>query len=60
MSTFSKIPDVESGLGRLRRDLEDNTWQQKYGHLLRLSELDLGYRLVIVDLSGETSYPTNP
>jgi SAM-dependent methyltransferase len=60
MSTFSKIPDVESGLGRLRRDLEDNTWQQKYGHLLRLSELDLGYRLVIVDLSGETAYPTNP
>ncbi len=47
ISTFSKIHDVESGLARLRRDLEDGTWRQKYGHLLDQSELDLGYRLII-------------
>ena len=47
ISTFSKIHDVESGLERLRRELEDGTWQHRYGHLLRQSEIDLGYRLVI-------------
>jgi SAM-dependent methyltransferase len=47
ISTFSKIHDVESGLDRLRRDLEDGTWRQKYGHLLGQSEIDLGYRLII-------------
>jgi hypothetical protein len=49
MSTFGKISNVESGLKRLRRDLEDDTWQKKYGHLLDQSELDLGYRLVIAN-----------
>jgi SAM-dependent methyltransferase len=47
ISTFAKIGDVESGLARLRGDLEDGTWERRYGHLLRRSELDLGYRLVI-------------
>ncbi len=49
ISTFSKIHNVESGLDRLRRDLEDGTWRQKYGHLLGQSDLDLGYRLVIAN-----------
>lgn len=49
ISTFSKIHDVESGLDRLRRDLEDDTWRQRYGHLLEQPDLDLGYRLVIAD-----------
>lgn len=49
ISTFSKISDVESGLARLRRDLEDGTWERRYGQLLRRSEIDLGYRLVIAD-----------
>ncbi len=49
ISTFSKIHDVESGLDRLRRDLEDGTWRQKYGHLLGQSDLDLGYRLIIAN-----------
>ena len=47
ISTFSKIGDVEPGLVRLRRDLEDGTWTRRYGHLATRSELDLGYRLVI-------------
>ena len=48
ISTFAKLDDVESGLARLRRDLQDGTWERRHGHLLRQSELDLGYRLVIV------------
>lgn len=47
ISTFAKISDVESGLRRLRGDLVDGTWERRYGHLMRQSELDLGYRLVI-------------
>ena len=47
ISTFSKIGDVEPGLGRLRRDLEDGTWTQRHGSLLTHPALDLGYRLVL-------------
>ena len=50
ISTFSKIHDVESGLDRLRRDLENDTWRQKYEHLQGQSDLDLGYRLIIANM----------
>ena len=46
ISTFSKI-DSAVGIARLRRDLEDGTWGDRYGALLSLPELDIGYRLVI-------------
>jgi len=49
MSTFSKIHDGDRGLARLRGDLEDGTWERRYGHLLGQSDLDLGYRLVVAD-----------
>lgn len=47
ISTFSKIGDVEPALARLRRDLEDGTWERRHGSLLGRTELDLGYRLVV-------------
>jgi SAM-dependent methyltransferase len=47
ISTFAKIGNGESGLTHLSADLADGTWEHRYGHLLRRSELDLGYRLVI-------------
>ncbi len=47
ISTFSKIGEVEAGLARLRRDVEDGSWERRHGHLLARSELDLGYRLVV-------------
>jgi SAM-dependent methyltransferase len=49
-STFSKIGEVESGVARLRRDLESGAWIRRYGHLLVRDALDVGYRLVTVDL----------
>jgi SAM-dependent methyltransferase len=52
ISTFSKISDVEPGLVRLRRDLEDGTWERRHGHLRSQSELDLGYRLVVANGGG--------
>ena len=46
ISAFANIR-AASGLASLRRDLDDGTWLRRNGHLLRLGELDLGYRLVI-------------
>jgi SAM-dependent methyltransferase len=39
----------EAALGRLADDLARGQWSARYGHLLQLEELDLGYRLVIVE-----------
>jgi SAM-dependent methyltransferase len=36
----------QSGRERLRADLEDGTWEQRYGHLRALPSLDVGLRLV--------------
>ncbi len=49
-STFWKIDEVESGVARLKRDLESGKWVRRHGHLLARDALDVGYRLVIVDL----------
>jgi hypothetical protein len=46
ISAFANI-GVASGLAALRRDLDDGTWLRRNGHLLQLTELDVGYRLVI-------------
>jgi len=46
-STFSKLPDIESGITRLRRDIEDGTWNRRYGQMLSRREFDLGYRVVV-------------
>ena len=56
ISTFSKLADVEPGLERLRRDLDDGTCTRRHGPLLARADLDLGYRLVIAQTplpSGE-------
>jgi SAM-dependent methyltransferase len=49
ISTFAKVSagEMESGLQRLRRDLDDGTWTRRHGHLLDREEVDLGYRVVI-------------
>jgi SAM-dependent methyltransferase len=49
ISTFAKLPPraVESGVERLRRDLEDGTWARRHGHLLDRTEIDVGYRIVV-------------
>jgi SAM-dependent methyltransferase len=49
ISTFAKAQprELESGLGRLRRDLADGTWKRRHADLLERAEIDLGYRIVI-------------
>jgi hypothetical protein len=49
ISAFSKLSEVESGLARLRSDLENGTWARRYEHLLHQPAYDLGYRLVIAE-----------
>jgi SAM-dependent methyltransferase len=46
ISTFSKI-DTAPGLARLRADLASGAWHQRHRAVLTVSELDLGYRLII-------------
>ncbi len=46
-SIFSKIADADTGLGRLRDDLETGEWARRYADLLGRASLDLGYRLVV-------------
>jgi len=47
LSMFSEIAHIEGSLERLRRDLEDGTWERRYRNLLERDELDVGYRLVV-------------
>ena len=47
ISTFAKLPHVESRLQRLRADLASGAWRCKYGQLLDETELDLGYQLIV-------------
>jgi hypothetical protein len=48
-SALSLIPasDRAAGMARLSGDLASGRWHQKYGHLLALHELDLGYCIVV-------------
>ena len=42
-------PDVAAGLARLAADLSDCAWRLRHGHLLKLRESDIGYRLVVAE-----------
>lgn len=52
MSTFALLDErvVAEGVARLARDLADRSWQRRYASLLDLPQLDVGYRLVVVEL----------
>jgi SAM-dependent methyltransferase len=52
ISFFSLVDDPEPPLARLRRDLEDGTWARRYGDILRETEMDYGYRLIVAE-AGE-------
>jgi SAM-dependent methyltransferase len=53
MSTFALLdePVVAEGVARLARDLADRSWHRRHASLLRLGELDVGYRLVVAELT---------
>jgi SAM-dependent methyltransferase len=49
ISVFRRLPsaDVRDAVDRLRRDLDDGTWQARHGALMGRTELDLGLRIVV-------------
>jgi SAM-dependent methyltransferase len=49
MSALALIPDADraDGMRRLRADLDSGEWDRRWGHLLALDELDLGYRVLV-------------
>lgn len=48
ISTFSKIDSVDAALTKLEQDLSLGVWDERYGDLMELESLDIGYRLVVV------------
>ena len=49
MSGFAWLPDEElrDGLTRLKADVGSGAWRERYGDLLELGAIDIGYRLVV-------------
>jgi SAM-dependent methyltransferase len=47
-SPWHQVPveAADRGLRQLRADLGDGTWEQRYAHLRKLPELDIGLRLI--------------
>ena len=52
LSGFRQIDaEVEAaGVRRLADDLASGAWDQRFGHLLGLGELDVGYRLIVAKI----------
>ncbi|MBW3570401.1 MAG: class I SAM-dependent methyltransferase [Gemmatimonadetes bacterium] len=53
ISAFARFPEMDQGLARLAADLADGRWMERHGDLLKLQQLDAGYRLVVA--RGSTS-----
>ena len=53
MSTFALLDErvVAAGVARLARDLADRSWHRRYASLLTFHQLDVGYRLVVAELT---------
>ena len=49
VSSFWAISNAETGLQRLRQDLETGEWGRRYAELLTQDAYDAGYRLVVAD-----------
>jgi SAM-dependent methyltransferase len=49
MSALSLIPQADraTGMRRLRADLDSGAWERRWGYLLGLAELDLGYGVAV-------------
>lgn len=48
-SSFRAVGNIETGLRRLRQDLERGEWARRYAELLTKDSYDAGYRLVVAD-----------
>ncbi len=57
ISVFALLakPEVDEALRQLRQDLDSGAWRARHRRLLAMDELDLGYRLVILEEGCLTS-----
>jgi SAM-dependent methyltransferase len=53
ISVFAHLPqgEVDNGLARLSDDLASGAWEHAHRDLIHRAELDLGYRIVVAELS---------
>jgi SAM-dependent methyltransferase len=53
MSTFALLDErvVADGVAQLARELADRSWYRRYASLLTFRQLDVGYRLVVAELT---------
>ncbi len=51
ISTFAKLDEAPKALQQLKTDIKSDVWEQKYGHMNSLEELDIGYRLIVAELA---------
>ena len=51
ISSFSRISRVEARIERLRDDIASGFWMERNGNLLQSEQLDIGYRLVLANVS---------
>lgn len=51
ISTFAKLDTAPKALKALEADLKSGAWDAKYGNMHDLTELDIGYRLVVAELA---------
>jgi SAM-dependent methyltransferase len=51
MSTFAEIDQSEraEGIRKLEEDLASGAWHERFGYVLKLDELDLGYLLIVAE-----------
>jgi hypothetical protein len=51
MSTFAEIGEREraEGIEKPAEDLASGAWHERFGHVLGLDELDLGYLLIVAE-----------
>jgi len=47
ISVFSNLDGLDAGLDRLKHDLDTGIWESRNAHLMSLSELETGYRLIV-------------
>jgi SAM-dependent methyltransferase len=52
ISFFADVADDDPRIARLHRDLDDGTWLRRHGDILRETEMDYGYRLIVAE-AGE-------
>lgn len=52
ISFFSLLPEraIDAAMARLRADLDSGEWERRHAGLLRRDELDLGYKVIVIEL----------